>query len=178
MEKKFMQEIEFRALEDLRVRARVNDFGISEELTGKGVKFREQIPKEVWTRALEKMENLKVHFNHRTEIDIAQEVRMEVLEDGVYADIKLHENARELYNSIKQGKTTGMSFGFRALKDRFEQMGNYLQRTIEDMNLFEISILDVTPAYRNTMVEARQIEIPFEHDLDIKKKQLELLKML
>ena len=63
---------------------------------------------------------------------------------------------------------------FRALKDSFKQVGNYLERTIEDMELFEVSILDKEPAYNNTMVEARELYIPV--DLEIKRKRLELLR--
>lgn len=177
MERQVVQ-IEFRALENLKVRAKVNDFGISKELKGKNGTFREQISKDVWTRALEKIQELKVHFNHRPEINVAKNVNLSVEEDGVYADIELHEGAEGLYRSIQDGKATGMSFGFRALKDSFEQVGNFLKRSIEDMELFEISILDVEPAYYGTVVEARQIELPFEYDLDLKKKQLELLKMI
>ena len=65
-----------------------------------------------------------------------------------------------------------MSFGFKAIKDTFNHVGNYLQRTIEDMELFEVSILDKTPAYNNTLVEARELNIPI--DYTIKRKRLNL----
>lgn len=171
--------IELRALEgeDMKVVAKVNDYNLSKSLRGKNGEFREQIDKTVWMKAIEKVQNLKVFYNHQNKINLAKEVSLRAEEDGVYADITLFENARGLYDAIKNGQATGMSFGFRALKDSWEQFGNFVKRSIEDMELFEISILDVAPAYNGTQVYTRAVEVPFQNDLDMRRKQLELLKM-
>lgn len=73
-----------------------------------------------------------------------------------------------------------MSFGFRALKDSFDKVGNFVKRTIEDMEVFEVSILDVEPAYLGTLAEVRQLEIPLAKDplYEIRKRRLKLMKSI
>ena len=72
-----------------------------------------------------------------------------------------------------------MSFGFRALKDVWATVGNFKQRTVQEMELTEVSILDVTPAYNSTSVDVRAIQIPLSDAevLKIRQRQLELLKL-
>ncbi|UZT06633.1 HK97 family phage prohead protease [Clostridium sp. LQ25] len=62
------------------------------------------------------------------------------------------------------------------IKDNFKHIWNFVKREIEEFNLLEISILDVTPAYNHTFVEARNLYIPI--NLDIDRKRLELYKLI
>lgn len=173
-------KLEFRELSQdgsLLVSCKVNDYGLSKTLRGLNGEFKEQISKEVWQRAIEQnKDNIKVFYNHQDIINVADKVDFRIEDDGIYADVILSDKAEGLYNKVKSGLCTGMSFGFRALKDKFENVGNFVKRTIEKMELFEISILDSTPAYNNTSVEARSIEIPNMHFIQIEKLKLELLK--
>ncbi|QPJ86720.1 hypothetical protein HH195_12165 (plasmid) [Sarcina sp. JB2] len=182
----YSQILEVRALEnkedtELKIVAKVNDYSLSKELYDlKGNKFREQICKDAWQRAIEKAKDLKVYFNHQPEINIAKEVTLRAEDDGVYAEITLIENARGLYEKILEGLTTGMSFGFKAIQDKFIDVGTYLQRKIEDFNLFEISVLDKEPAYFGTEVSARSLEVPSNTgliELELLKLKLDLLKI-
>lgn len=181
----YIQILEVRALNnkdtELKIVAKVNDYSLSKELSDlKGNKFREQICKEAWQRAIEKAKDLKVYFNHQQEINIAKEVTLKAEDDGVYAEITLIENARGLYEKILEGLTTGMSFGFKAIQDKFVDVGTYLQRKIEDFNLFEISVLDKEPAYFGTTVNVRSLEVPKSNELielELLKLKLELLKL-
>lgn len=182
----YIQILEVRALEnnkdtELKIVAKVNDYSLSKELFDlKGNKFREQICKEAWQRAIEKAKDLKVYFNHQPEINIAKEVTLKAEDDGVYAEITLIEGARGLYEKILEGLTTGMSFGFKAIQDKFVDVGTYLQRKIEDFNLFEISVLDKEPAYFGTTVSVRSLEVPKSNELielELLKLKLELLKL-
>lgn len=88
----------------------------------------------------------------------------------------MKESERGLYQAVQNGEITGMSFGFRAVKDKWETVGNFKQRTIEEMTLIEVSILDTIPAYNNTSAEVRSINIPM--DFDIMRKRLELYKIM
>lgn len=182
----YSQILEVRALEnkentELKIVAKVNDYSLSKELSDlKGNKFREQICKDAWQRAIEKAKDLKVYFNHQPEINIAKEVTLKAEDDGVYAEITLIENARGLYEKILEGLTTGMSFGFKAIQDKFVDVGTYLQRKIDDFNLFEISVLDKEPAYFGTEVSVRSLEVPSNTgliELELLKLKLDLLKL-
>lgn len=173
MEKQY-SKLEVRELDNSSLLVcKVNDYGLSKELTDKkGKKFREVVPKETWQKAIN--ENVKFYYNHKPYFELAEKIELRAEEDGVYLYATLKDNEKGLYNAVKAGLITGMSFGFRALRDSFKQVGNYLQRTIEEMELFEVSILDKEPAYYNTMVEARELYIPV--NLEIKRKRLELLR--
>lgn len=178
MEKFIIDNIEVRELEDsLKIVAKVNDYGLSKTLRGKNGEFKEIVPKETWTRAIENNPNIKVYYNHQDVVNVADSVEFRIENDGVYADITLTKNADGLYKKVKENLTTGISFGFRALSDKFEQVGNFMRRTINEMFLEEISILDKTPAYNNTYAEVRAIEVPKLFDLELEKRKLELYKI-
>ena len=177
MEKQF-NNIEIREFEDnsLKIIARVNDYGLSKELRDRnGRKFREIVPRDTWQRAINS--DIKFYYNHKNYFELADEVELRAEEDGVYLYATLKDSEKGLYQAIKDGLITGMSFGFKAIRDSFKNVGNYLQRTIEEMELFEVSILDKEPAYNNTLVEARELTLPKLFDLELEKRKLELYKI-
>ncbi|WP_297712943.1 HK97 family phage prohead protease [Clostridium sp.] len=172
---KIYNKLEVRELENnsISLVCKVNDYGLSKELRGINGVFKEIVPRDTWERAIN--ENIKFYYNHKPYFELADKVELRAEEDGVYLYATLKESEKGLYDAVKNGEITGMSFGFKALKDRWENIGNYKQRIIEEMELFEVSILDKTPAYNNTSVEARELNIPV--DLEIKRRRLELLKL-
>lgn len=177
MEKQF-NNIEVREFEDnsLKIIARVNNYGLSKELRDRnGRTFREIVPRDTWEKAINP--DIKFYYNHKNYFELADSVELRAENDGVYLYATLKDSERGLYQAIKDGLITGMSFGFRAIKDSFNHVGNYLQRTIEKMELFEVSILDKEPAYYNTMVEARELALPKLFDMELEKRKLELYKM-
>lgn len=178
MEKQF-NDIEFRQFNDdkLEIVCKINNYNLSKELRSKNGTFREQIPRDVWQRAIEKNRDIKFYYNHKPYFELANKIELRAENDGVYLYANLKESEKGLYEAIKNGLIKGMSFGFRSIKDSFDKVGSFVKRTIEDMQLFEVSILDIEPAYFGTMAEVRQLEIPY-NQLDIKKKKLELYKML
>lgn len=173
---KIYNKIEIRELKNssLSLVCKVNDYGLSKELRSKNGTFREVVPRSTWEKAIN--ENIKFYYNHKDYFELADKVELRVEEDGVYLYATLKESERGLYEAVKKGEITGMSFGFRALKDKWETVGNFKQRTIEEMNLKEVSILDTIPAYNNTSAEVRSLYIPF--DISIMKKRLELYKLI
>ena len=176
MEKQYLQT-ELRAIEGKRIKALVNDYTLSKRLSGRNGKFREIISKEVWTKAISEVRELKVYINHQPYVDIMKDVELRAEEDGVYLYGTLNDNAGGVYKAIEEGRLTGVSFGFRALEDEFEQRTDYLERHIKDMKLFEVSLLDVEPAYYNTKIEARNLELPVDN-MTLRQRQLDLLKMI
>lgn len=174
MEKQTVKN-EIRAIENNKVKALVNNYTLSKELRGNNGKFREKISKDVWQKAIDNSNSVNVFINHSPYVDIMENMELRAEEDGVYLYGTLRDNAQGVYKAIQDGVINGVSFGFRALKDTFKNATGYLERTIEDMELFEISLLDVESAYYGTMVEARSLTLPNE---DIRQKQLDLLKMM
>lgn len=172
---KVYNKLEIRELENssLSLVCKVNDYSLSKELRGINGAFRELVPRETWEKAIN--ENIKFYYNHKPYFELGASAELRAEEDGVYLYATLKENEKGLYDAVKNGEITGMSFGFRCLKDKWDNAGNYKQRTILDMELYEVSILDKTPAYNNTHVEARSLYIPV--DLDIYRRQLELYKL-
>lgn len=89
----------------------------------------------------------------------------------------------------------GWSFGFIAEGETWDKEGELDRRTLEDIDLKEVSILDKTPAYFGTSVEVRGEESnvfetrgiagnikligkesPKANSLEIYEKELEILK--
>lgn len=178
MEKIFNNKLEVRELEDnsLSLVCKVNDYNLSKELHGINGAFREIVPKETWQKAIKENSDIKFYYNHKPYFELADKVQLRAEEDGVYLYATLKDSEKGLYEAVKNGEITGMSFGFKALKDKFENIGNFMKRTIEDMKLFEVSILDKEPAYYGSYVEARSIEIPTYNFIEIEKMRLELMK--
>jgi len=183
-----MEVIELRELQikDNRVLLKINDYRDSKMLTDiKGNKFIESVPREVWEEAIKENGDIKVHYNHQNLIDIAKDVKFIIKDDGVYAEIILQDGTNTMYKDIKKNPSKyGVSFGFKAIKDSFTKIGEYYKRVIEKMELLEISILDIEPAYKNTLVEARQKDIliptlqdKINQEIELMKLEVELMKL-
>ena len=164
--------IEIRELETgYQLEILVNDYKESKLLTGSNGKFIEQIPMSTWEDAI-KNPSIELWIDHNPYVNVADNISLECRNDGIYAIATLSDKAKGLYDSIKSIGANGISFGFKCLKDNW----NNNKRIIEEMNLNEISILmDKIPAYKNTNVECRNITIPLYNDIDIRRKRLELL---
>ena len=176
MQQIFNNNFEIRKLEDscFKISCKLNDYGLSKTLKNKNGEFKEQISKEAWSKAIEKnKDNIKVFYNHQDIVDVSNNIKFRIENDGVYADVILSDKAEGLYNKIKNNEVSGMSFGMEVIKDNFKHIGNFVKREIEEFNLIEISILDVTPAYNNTYVQTRNLCVPV--NLDIYKKKIRII---
>lgn len=180
--KKGMTEIIFNELElrelghnSLSLVCKVNDYSLSKEIRGLKGTFREVVPKETWKKAISNNPSIKLYYNHKNYFEFRKEIEFKIEEDGVYLFISLKDSEQGLYNAVKNSELTGLSFGFKCLKDKRETVGNFRKRTILDIDLFEVSLLDVTPCYNNTSIEIRNLNIPI--NWDIYRKHLELFKL-
>lgn len=64
--------------------------------------------------------------------------------------------ARDLLVSIERGDISGMSFGFRVLKQEWDESGDILKRKILEVELFDVSPVTF-PAYPQTDVALRSL---------------------
>jgi HK97 family phage prohead protease len=69
--------------------------------------------------------------------------------------------ASDLAISVERGDTAGCSFGFRTLKDSYANENGTLVRTLEAIQISELSVC-ATPAYLQTRVDVRSRNIPKE----------------
>lgn len=179
MEKHILEnQVEVRELESgYEVEILVNSYNDSKALQGKNGKFIENIPKETWKKAVEENSNIELLVDHSPYVNVAENIKFDVREDGVYAIATLSSKAKNLYESIKEYGAKGVSFGFIAINDSW----NGIKRTVNEMQLFEVSILmDKNPAYNGNTVSAREecrenIEVPVDK-LKFMRMRLELEK--
>lgn len=137
----------------------------SKVLRCKEGKFVEQILPGAWNKALESNKDVKLLFNHNENRDLGS--NFELREDQIGLKIKATITDEEVVKKGKKGLLTGFSFGFLPIKEKFEDIKDGLKRRfLEEIKLFEVSILDCTPAYNGTLVEVRsedeKVELRFE----------------
>lgn len=115
--------------------------------------FVEIIKPKTFQRALEKNANVGLMFNHKR--DLAKR-EFELVEDNIGLHCRAEINDKEVIEKAKEGKLTGWSFGFYSNNDEFTTRTDGMRvRTVNDIDLVEVSILDCTPAYIATSIECR-----------------------
>ena len=133
---------------------------ITEKRSGGWVTFFERIKAGVFRTALKRNDNVLVLLNHDMERVLASTKREDaVLEEdniGLKAEITIRD--KEVVEKARSGRLSGWSFGFIANEDEMSAEGGRSIRTVTDMDLIEVSILDdtKTPAYYGTSIEARE----------------------
>lgn len=118
-------------------------------------KFTESINGGVFQRAIDKADEIKLLFNHNEKRQLGSTKDNLILKEdqiGLYAKAEI--NDEEVRQLAIENKLTGWSFGFRTNKDVWSD-GDIQHRTIEDLDLLEVSVLSVKPAYYSTKVESR-----------------------
>ncbi|KQL55503.1 peptidase U35 [Heyndrickxia shackletonii] len=121
-------------------------------------RFKEQIVPKTFERALQRAENVDLLFNHDRNRNLGsiKQGNLELFEDTIGLRAIATVTDEDIIQKAKNGALKGWSFGFIANKDRWEDGENGIQkRYIEDLDLLEVSILDKTPAYIATSIEAR-----------------------
>ena len=143
----------------------VNQVGkLSEQIRDKkGRIFREKILPGAFKRAIDRaMENnnpIKLLFRHNNKDLLASTINssLNLEEDSVglrfEANIVNTTLGRDVYNYVKTGLISNMSFGFRNAIDEWKTENGQNVRIVKDFDLTEISILD-NPAYKDSIVKA------------------------
>lgn len=132
---------------------------ITEDLHGKIRTFIERIKSGVFKKALKKNDDVKVLLNHdaRREVATTKDGTAKLEEDniGLHAEVTITD--AEVVEKARANKLVGWSFGFYPVDDILGTENGMDARTITDLDLVEVSILDDehTPAYYGTSIEAR-----------------------
>lgn len=121
----------------------------SKLISENGKTFVEQIAPGVWEKALKKNKDIKILLNHDKTRELGSILKgnLELLEDNIGLKVKCLIDDPEVIQYSKDNKLKGWSFGFSVIKDRWEKIDAVrYRRIIEDLELYEVSILTVSPA--------------------------------
>lgn len=85
-------------------------------------------------------------------------LRLSEDERGLAVEIDLPDTqaGRDLRENMRLGNVDGMSFGFRVTKQAWDESGDIPLRTIEEVELFEVSAVTF-PAYEDTEIALRSL---------------------
>ena len=128
-------------------------------LRGMMLRFIEKIKAGAFKNALKRNDNVKVLLNHNSDRELANtKDGTAILEEdniGLRAEVTITDP--EVVEKARKHKLVGWSFGFYSNSDDVDESGSIATRTVNDMDLVEVSILDDTksPAYYGTSVETR-----------------------
>lgn len=165
MELREMQ-VDIQSNDNLVVEGIVNKPGeLSKVLYSRGKRFREVVKKGVFQKAIDNATNIDYLAGHDSKQILASTsngtLEIEETDEGVTmrANIVDTSYGRDAYALIKSGIIGHMSFGFRVKKNTWSTCEDGIPlRTIEDLELFEVSSLR-NPAYDQSTISARGIEI-------------------
>lgn len=165
MELRF-NKTDIQTIEDgsMTVSGYVNKTETKSNMLGRNQKFKEVIKRGAWQRAIDNA--IEIHFlaEHDNSKILAstRNDSLELREDvqGLYmaATISPTSYGKDYYQLIKDGILQNMSFGFRAVKDAWRNMGTHFERTVNELELFEVSVVR-DPAYSNSTISARGIDV-------------------
>ena len=128
-------------------------------LRGMMQRFIEKIKAGVFKNALKRNDNVKVLLNHNPERELANTKDGTALleEDNIGLRAEVTITDPEVVEKARNNKLVGWSFGFYSNADDVDESGSIATRTVNDMDLIEVSILDDTksPAYYGTSIETR-----------------------
>ena len=132
---------------------------IRENLHGKLRTFIERIKSGVFKKALKKNDDVKVLLNHdeKREVATTKDGSAKLEEDNIGLRAEVTITDAEVIEKARANKLVGWSFGFYPVEDVMGSENGMDARTITDLDLVEVSILDDehTPAYYGTSIEAR-----------------------
>lgn len=132
---------------------------IRESLRGQIRTFIERIKAGVFKTALKRNDDVKVLLNHNHDRVLAStkdgSAKLEEDNIGLRAEVTITD--KEVIEKARNNQLVGWSFGFYANADEIGSDNGNETRTVTDLDLIEVSILDNTksPAYYGTSIEAR-----------------------
>ena len=122
-------------------------------------KFIEQIKPGAFQRSLEKRSNVDLLLNHdkSRKLGSTSDGNLELFEDGVGLRAICTAHDADVIEKAKNKQLRGWSFGFYSEKDSWKDEDGIQRRFVEDLDVFEVSIIDNTksPAYVGTSIEMR-----------------------
>ena len=127
----------------------------SKVLYDKDGPFVERAESGVFQRSMERNPNVGLKLNHGRDIGSVAEGNLQLREDAVGLHASAIVSDPETVREARAGHLTGWSFGFADNAPSYETGGEVRKRTLRDIDLVEVSVLTIAPAYIATSIEAR-----------------------
>lgn len=124
--------------------------------------FTERIAPGAFTRSLKSRVDIRAYVNHNDELLLgstrAKTLRIDDRADGGYVEIDLPPTSwgNDIRALVSRGDITGMSMGFSAVKDDWNDEGT--ERTLLAGKLWEVSVVTGVPAYPQTTASVRKFQ--------------------
>ena len=148
--------------------------------------FREVIKKGAFKKSIPNAD-VRALFNHDPNFVLGRNksgtLTMREDNEGLYVEIEPPNTqwSRDLQESIKRGDINQMSFGFRTVKDEWDnQTSKDVVRTLLEVELFDVSVVTY-PAYPQTDVgirSAKEVFEQYQHHIDTSQKDDDYIKNL
>lgn len=130
----------------------------SELLTDKNGKFIEVVKRGVWGRAI-KQRTIDLLYNHRADRKLGDtNTNLELIEDAVGCKFRATIFDADIIERAKKGLLKSCSFGFIPRKQSKKVIDGIEHRYLEEIDLFEVSLLDIAPAYSGCVINTRSQE--------------------
>lgn len=165
----------------LTVAGYVNKTDEKSKMLGSKQKFTEVISKGAWQRAIDNAPEIHFLAEHDKSKILAstRNGSLTLTEDdnGLYMEARISPTSwgQDYYTLIKDGILQNMSFGFRSVKDAWRNLGSHFERTVNELQLFEVSVVR-DPAYASSSISARGIDLVTDEvpDSEINLRTIEI----
>lgn len=112
----------------------------------------EQIQPGAFERALRNNPEVRMKLNHKRDV----QAELTLIEDTIGLKADAYTDDEEVMMLAEKGELRGWSFGFDAISDELEERrGKSPRRIVKELNLREVSVLSIKPAYNGTSIEYR-----------------------
>ena len=132
--------------------------------------YIEKIAAGAFAKAIAARGPIELRFNHRTILGSTEDKSVELREDNIgLRAVAPSVTDPAVVAAAEKQELRGWSFGFVKKQDSWSTDDNGMRhRTLHDIELREVSILDKTPAYIATSIETRgEDEILVEYRADV-----------
>ncbi|MDO3431181.1 HK97 family phage prohead protease [Rhizobium sp. CBN3] len=151
--------VETRAEDDKRTL--VGYAAVFERLAMIGGYFQEKIAPGAFATAIKGDIRALVDHDSGRVIGRTKSGTLRLAEDGtglkVEIDVPNTTDGNDIWELVERGDISGMSFGFRVTKETWDETGDVPVRTIQALELMEVSAV-AFPAYEDTTIGVRSLE--------------------
>ncbi|MGU9032607.1 HK97 family phage prohead protease [Clostridium perfringens] len=132
----------------------------SEILSDKdGQLFIEVVKRGCWKRALSSNKTIDLLYNHNPNRKIGDnKTNLELMEDSIGLKFRALISDPDIITKAKEGKLKNCSFGFVPKRTSKEFIGGIEHRNLYEIELYEVSLLDIPPAYSGCSIYKRDLE--------------------
>ncbi|MDI6547295.1 HK97 family phage prohead protease [Bacillus subtilis] len=174
--------LEIRSLDEQEETPQITGYGaVFNSPANIGGMFTEVIAPGAFSRALANQSDVRALFNHNWDYVLGRTrsgtLTLEEDDKGLKFTVTPPATswASDLRSSMERGDINQCSFGFNVMKDEWNYETEPVTRTIQEVELFEISVV-AFPAYEETEAVLRSGDIykraKKEHELRMKKQQI------